>query len=319
MTLYTDFGKLPPHFKSYVDVCIAIPEAILAKATISLQKAFPFLIASVVYHWDWLHKNLPRSHPYFSSKIFTSGIYETWKPLIVTGLFKNQETGMRASGLPKIIVNLLETRMLQDSILGIPNRTADIVCERISSALNVQIHNSDILNRILDPRFTLLESTMQSLVEVASRFTAQNLTNSGLNDQSARNGSRLFFWGGLAHYHPENFIIPSESSVKLWNLWLFGDANEVNIPYRNLVGNYMSNAGRVRLSRVKMVMESIRKEINLPYDAIASLGPREAEKLFNIAYGKLFGHLKSNSNMQCSNAYKHDLKARKPKNTQRNQ
>ena len=60
---------------------------------------------------------------------------------MITGIFKCPETRMKASGLPKIIVNLLEIRMVHDAVLATPRITADLVLDAIGSVDNDNFQN----------------------------------------------------------------------------------------------------------------------------------------------------------------------------------
>lgn len=298
---------LPPHFKSGVIVNDVISQSIMSRASCSLKKAFPFLIASVVHHWEWLEENLPRSHPLFSAKIYTSSIYETWKPLVITGNFSCPETQMRASGLPKVIVNMVENRMVHEAVFAAPRITADLVLSAIGSANNVNLHNKEVVDQTVSPRFDNIMNILLNLQERVDTIQPQSPTQIAPTQVSFRN----FAWGGRFHNHPENFQLPADTCVKLWNLWLFGDANAVNTPYRNLVGTFMSNSAKIRLTRTRKVLDRVQEEIGIPYEELTAMGPVEAEKKFIEAFSRIFRHIRNHSNMQLSNAYKHDLKARK--------
>ena len=311
-TCSVDMGALPPHFRRKVKVTGIISQSIVLRACSSFKKAFPFLVASVIHHWEWLKENLPKSHPFFTSRIYTSGVYETWEPLVITGIFKCPETRMKASGLPKIIVNLLETRMVHDAVLATPRITADLVLDAIGSVDNVNFHNEGVLNRTLSPRFEGIERSLLNLSERFDQIQPQSPTLTSPTHINFRN----FSWGGRFHNHPEDFQLPADTCVKLWNLWLFGDANAVNTPYRNLVGAFMNNAAKIRLTRTKKVLDHVQEEIGISYEDLTALGPVEAEKKFIEAFARIFGHIRNYSNMQLSNAYKHDLKARKLTKTQ---
>ena len=310
-TCSVDMGALPPHFRRSTIVNDVICQSIVSRASNSFKKAFPFMIASVIHHWDWLIANLPGSHPFFTSRIYTSGIYETWKPLVITGMFKCKETKMTASGLPKIIVNLLETRLVHDAVLASPRITADLVLDAIGSVDNVNFHNEGVLNRTLSPRFENIERSISNLSERFNQVQPQSPPTTRVN-------FRTFSWGGRFHNHPEDFQLPADTCVKLWNLWLFGDSNAVNIPYRNLVGTYMKNSAKIRLTRTKKVLDRIQMEIGISYQDLTAMGPVEAEKTFIETFAKIFGDIRNYSNMQLSNVYKHDLKARRPAKTQSN-
>lgn len=288
------FSILPPHFSSPTNVAAVIPEGIYSRAGNSLKAAFPYLIASVIYHWDWLLENLPESHPFFTSTIYTNNYKRVWGTLIVSGFFKNEQSGMRSSGIPKYVTVLAENRFVREELRAIP----DAVVSKISSVQGVQIYNTEIMDRRFNARFDNIENFIQ---QTLARTQAPNLLEQ-------RDAFRTFSWGGNFHAFPENFKFPCETPAKIWKLWLFGDENCVNTPYRSLRGEYMSKAQRVQLCRAKAVMEEVRRRIGLSFDEIANLGPVEASRRFNQAYVDLLGHVKFHSNMTCSNAYKHVIR-----------
>lgn len=315
-TTSAEMGVLPPHFKCHVDVSEVICQAIIARSTNSLKRAFPFLIASVVYHWEWLHSNLPKTHPFFLSRIVTSGVYPSWKPLVITGLFECPETGMRASGLPKIVLNILETKKVQDAVKDVPQQTADIVLSAISSVGNVHLYNDDVMNRSVNPRLERIEREISSLVQSSTQLRAQSSTPTS----PATLTFNSYTWGGRIHQYPKDFEFPAENCVKMWNLWLFGDGNVVNTPYYCLNGTFMHERFQTRLSKTRRVLNAVQEKINISYDNLKNMGPVEAERKFLEAFGALYGHIRNCSNMQISNAYKHHLKitkAAKPAKKQR--
>jgi hypothetical protein len=72
--LKADFATLPPHFHSQKDT--TINETInrmfphLVSKRNNLKTVSSLLLASLVYHADWLKENLPSQHPVFSTAIF---------------------------------------------------------------------------------------------------------------------------------------------------------------------------------------------------------------------------------------------------------
>ena len=200
---------------------------------------------------------------------------------------------------------------MHDAVLASPRITADLVLNAIGSVDNVNFHNEGVLNRTLSPRFENIERSILNLSERFNQVQPQSPPATHVN-------FRTFSWGGRFHNHPEDFQLPADTCVKLWNLWLFGDSNAVNTPYRNLVGTYMKNSAKIRLTRTKKVLDRIQIEIGISYEDLTTMGPVEAEKKFIETFAKIFGDIRNHSNMQLSNVYKHDLKARKPTKRQSN-
>jgi len=301
-TTTVEMGVLPPHFKCRVNVSGVISQAFISRSGNSLKRAFPLLIASVIHHWEWLQSNLPETHPFFFSKLYTSGKYAIWKPLVIAGKFDCPETKMRASGLPKIVVSLLETRKVHVAVEAVPQKTADIVLSAISSVGNINLHNEIVLDRTLGPRLDRIEMNISSLTNanLAQRTTP-----------TSSNQFNKFYWKDSWHNYPETFQFPADTCLTLWNLWLFGDANLVNTPYRCLNGTHMADRFQTRLTKTRKVLDNIRTKIDISYEDLTAMGPVEAEKKFLEAFMALYGHIRNFSNMQISNTYKHDLKSRK--------
>jgi hypothetical protein len=62
-----------------------------------------YAVASVVYHLEYLERNLPKSHAFFCCQAYRKGILSNWSKtenLVVTGSFESTMSNMRATGLP---------------------------------------------------------------------------------------------------------------------------------------------------------------------------------------------------------------------------
>jgi hypothetical protein len=79
----------------------------------TFRVALPFLLASIVFHYDWLterdvngnYVNISSNHKFFTSRLFTSGLCAELKKDVlginVTG--KCEATGMTATGVPQSV------------------------------------------------------------------------------------------------------------------------------------------------------------------------------------------------------------------------
>jgi hypothetical protein len=85
--------------------------------------------------------------------------------------------------------------------------------------------------------------------------------------------------------------------MKIWKLWLFGDENYVNTPYRILSEEFMTKAQRVQLTRAKVVMDTVQERIGRSYYEITNLGISYVSRLFNQAYVELLGDVRFHANM----------------------
>lgn len=89
------------------------------------------------------------------------------------------------------------------------------------------------------------------------------------------------------------------------HLWLFGDCNNVNIPYRMLKRNYMPQNQRLQLSRAIIVTETIRERIGMSFTEITALGHVEAESyliLLIFRFLEIFDSMNKNAWLKKGNS-----------------
>lgn len=126
--------------------------------------------------------------------------------------------------------------------------------------------------------------------------------------------SKMYRWRNEEHPFPADFKFPCVDSAKLWNLWLFGNGNDINTPYRSFRGDFMSKPDRIQLSKSRTLMEAVRTEIGMSYVEIQDSGRDRSEQLFDVAFKSLFGGVKGYKRMNSANAYKYLMKFRKVSN-----
>ncbi len=94
---------LPPHFAD-ADLPTALLDAAMTQFIHypnSFKRVIPYLLASLVYHKNWLQRNLPSSHPLFRENIWH--IICGGEIKVYTGYNSNKITGMVASGVPLLL------------------------------------------------------------------------------------------------------------------------------------------------------------------------------------------------------------------------
>ena len=100
-----EFGCLPPHFNILEGPALTTEEwdHILPGFLLypeSFRGALPYLLASIVYHEEFIRGNLDPRHPIFSSRLFTlpPSRFAELRAKVHVGNFKNKATGMQACG-----------------------------------------------------------------------------------------------------------------------------------------------------------------------------------------------------------------------------
>ena len=101
------FCALPPHFidiKSITDVDWEYMVSGYTNYPLCFQFAIPYLVASVIYHREWIRNNLPRNHPFFVSRFHTLQLGEKFQYLIVAGNRYCPYTSISATGIPESMI-----------------------------------------------------------------------------------------------------------------------------------------------------------------------------------------------------------------------
>jgi hypothetical protein len=116
------FSVLPPHFSPND---LAELEAIGWENIIDNYKDFPsgtqqiipYLLASIVYHQDFLETNLRKDHPLKYSKLYASShnILARFKGKVLTGYGTCRLTNMQATGIPTCLRIMHSVRQFQSA------------------------------------------------------------------------------------------------------------------------------------------------------------------------------------------------------------
>ena len=105
----TSFGTLPPHFdRATLDTITDANWASMLPGYSSYPEMFrqclPFLLASIVFHEDFLTRKLPRHHRLFANPVFTGNYVTALRGKAITGIGTCPVTGMTACGVPPFMV-----------------------------------------------------------------------------------------------------------------------------------------------------------------------------------------------------------------------
>jgi hypothetical protein len=98
------FASLPPHFISEQILTTAQWEEILPGYSnfypVQFRTALPYLLASLVYHRNYIRQNYATTHPYFLTRLWRSNLLEQLASQVHVGIGINSVTSMEATGIP---------------------------------------------------------------------------------------------------------------------------------------------------------------------------------------------------------------------------
>lgn len=255
------FSVLPPHFSpESLEVLrevgwVNILEGYDRYPT-GFKRALPYLLASLLYHIDYLRENLSSQHPIWSQRMTTLrhqnvSFIEYFQPRVIHAVGHSVISNLRATGLPTTIVmkNTIRdhglkidelqhkqdqsTQVLQqylkETFHDLPKKLKEHLLENFTIQGVIPINRNDIAD-MLDLRFERFERTLNIRQPEESKFQESEEDRSRLGP----NASQYFTWGGrMGRLVPEGYIFPSTDVKTTWDIWHYG----VAVKYRDRMCN----------------------------------------------------------------------------------
>ena len=196
------------------------------------------LLASLIYHYDFLIDNLPPKHPLLSTVIFTDLALKTiLSERLLSGLTSPR---MLATGIPPHVELLRQMQCNEQSILAVPELV-------LSGVREIVDENGLMAGHITRSYFeTTLESTVTKTVELALVVANTTTTTANRCDSTAAcyNDVLVYHWGGGLHKLPETFEFPSVDVSTAWTLWWLGNPSQKLPPYRTIQTRDLSSSNQ---------------------------------------------------------------------------
>jgi len=208
------FALLPPHWNPSLP-CISTLElreiiAGFSSLDTSFQAVIPYLLASVIFHADWIKINYPSQHPIFNTRFWTNNYFIKYRQCIITGDFSNETSRMKATGVSGVMrkMYLLEKKIdsIQNNLLSNSPSVNNSAC--LSNVL-------PILTSIQTQLTTGFSDTKEALSNL--RATHENEITE-INEDSYR----LFMYNGGFHKIPEGYKFTATTIKEFWNLYFLG-------------------------------------------------------------------------------------------------
>lgn len=238
------FAILPPHFNDSVNNSLLIdtvhelyPVSKRLPNTLSLCTHG---LASIIYHAEFLKKDLPSNHILFSSKLFSeSRFIDNLKPHIICG---TKSIYMTATGIPPHICILRDIKEILQNQMSI---TEEIVSEIDKLLEEKGVRAGNITPEVLKSMISELMSTFQ-----------HSLTTT--NTLSSSQSSEEHHWGSLRYPVPDDFALPSCNLFMAWDLWNTGKPAD-RLPAFKIIqySDVKDKATRKNLSEWRRVMNLI--------------------------------------------------------------
>ncbi len=135
------------------------------------RSCLPFLLASIVFHADYLRETLSPLHPVFHSQVFASGMVSRLQGKALTGNFKCRFTGLHATGVPAEMITAIQVSKL----------TGELAQLKTQMSCSLEAQRSEILNEVSTPIVSdlcdIAEGTPTQISKLPGSLTEELLKN----------------------------------------------------------------------------------------------------------------------------------------------
>ncbi|KAH9113936.1 hypothetical protein AeMF1_011949 [Aphanomyces euteiches] len=218
-----DFCVLPPHFRNTddpkLDDIIALVFPQLHELT-HLSGVWRLLLASLVYHFDYLVAELPSSHSLLQTVLFSNpDMIFYLRSILVVG---HESPVMRASGVPPHVYMYQKLETILSSVCSIP--------AQVHGDIAMLLEQNGIAAGNITRSF--LESTIASAVSRIAELNRPQQIQADVNSSCRPNYSNF---DGPASKLPASFSFPSVNVAAAWRLWWLGNPVQNIVPYSQIM------------------------------------------------------------------------------------
>jgi hypothetical protein len=209
------FDLLPPHFINAAELNNDAWEAIFPgyeNFCESFKTTLPFLLASLVFHSDWLRNTLPQRHPLFNTRLFSEYV-ENLKPCVQCGYGQCVASGITATGIPPF---LAISSKVNELIVAVRNVTESVVNSNaeLASSLPTQVTNTILQNVDINGAMPITRDDLNREFErLRASLIIENNRNEPVSEvihvQNTSNQFQTWTWKGRIHPVPQGFRFPT--------------------------------------------------------------------------------------------------------------
>jgi len=317
-----DFTYLPPHFQDFV-----VPEGYFEAEFASYESfprcfrlVLPYLVASLVYHREWIQNTLPLHHPYRNSLLFRSDRLNQWATNVVCGRESRIQTNMACTGIPPTLIisqevdevryrveevkRIMEDKdvrlheYLEELATRLPSNVGQHILNRfeVNGAMPITIDDlrrshDEMLNRVMG----LLDERFRGDVRVNEM---NPIVHDEVEPPLQNEEFQVWHYGGAFHRVPEDFELISLSTKLMWDYWHFGDLRRRICPFRRFRQSDLRQADQKKIIKARRVMRAIELRAFIdniwPSDqSIQSLGIVVANQIFQDGFDKLLSDIEN--------------------------
>ncbi len=248
-----EFAVLHPHFDVVDDAVLRAVKASFPGAPKAMEAVLVQCLASLIFHRDFLRRNLVPEHPLFKSVLFTQRIVDELAHKVVISFANDTIT---PTGMPHVSIQreLVEVKKM---VVEIPTRVRAAIAEEFEQRA---IDSGSITRNTLEQ---MLESMM---VRLQNSLVPQEPVAVAGNAEAPAQEGRFQTWmvDGQLRRVPENFNFDTTLPTQImFQLYCLGDRNSHIGPYRNIESTDLPDQRqKKRLSDMCALLRPVETALN---------------------------------------------------------
>jgi len=300
----TQFSILPPHFVEGFNITRDDWVTILPsyeQFPHSFKQVVIYLLASLVYHCNWIENNLPCSHPFFNSLVYTSGKLTEFDDYIYKDL-AHPTPAMSPSGIPPHLTLSNELKCVTEKLNELKKEIISS-CSELPRSVTNNILSKVAINGAIPITHEDMDQMMGNILQEVKKMHSSIVNNSNTNNNNNNTNNtyeeptdprfQWFSWGGKLHMVPEGYNIPKVTLKEMWNLWWFGNIQNKIQPLRRLqsdsiqVKSQKTQLSKTRKCMKEIAMEAVKMDEVKSIEDIPKLDRKRSYEVFDTAFTRL--------------------------------
>ncbi|MEZ0209060.1 MAG: hypothetical protein ACAH17_02710 [Candidatus Paceibacterota bacterium] len=221
----SDFAALHPHFDVVDEAVLCTISACFPGAPKAMEGVLVQCLASLVYHRDFLRRNLKPDHAIFKSVLFAQGLVDKLSDKVALSFATDNIT---PSGIPPHVSIQRELGDVKKIMVDLPTRVRAAISEEFEQrAVDSGSITRNTLEQMLESMMLRLQS---SLVPQQLAAVARNA-----DDPMQEGPFQTWLVNGQLRRVPESFSFDTTLPTQtMFQLYCLGDRNSHICPYRKL-------------------------------------------------------------------------------------
>jgi integrase len=267
------FGILPPFFITEPPIVHEMLRSCFPSTPDRLNRVTLFCMASLIYHRNYLRRELPTDHPLFYTPLYADNNKLEMLSQLIECRLQEKDDPIVSTGIPFTVSFLVAMNKLQDGLKSIVPAVKEVVnsgFDRLSREMDErQVHTGILTPQMLqDGIDRCFDNALQrsGIVQLMDRFETREqestVEDTGISQIANSVTHAPYYTNGHFYRIQPSFDIPRLTLLLAFQLWCCGNPSTDHIPLRKLTSSQFSTTNKQkRFVEFKFLMEMMENEL----------------------------------------------------------